>query len=68
MNDDEFSIKSRTFGNELKRYYVYNLTTNSSVSKDYESKADAYKAMSEVIYPILKRPIISKKTCHLFSV
>jgi len=68
MNDDEFSIKSRTFGNELKRYYVYNLTTNSSVSKDYESKADCYKAMSDIIYPIIKQPIITKKTCHLFSV
>ena len=40
MNDDEFSIKSRTFGNELKRYYVYNLTTNTNSSKDYENKAD----------------------------
>ena len=68
MNDDEFSIKSRTFANENKKYYVFNNTTNSSSSKDYESKADAYKAMSEVIYPVLKRPIISKKTCHLFSV
>jgi len=67
MNDDEFSIKSRTFGNELKRYYVYNLTTNTNSSKDYENKADAYKAMSELIYPVIKQPIITKKTCHLFK-
>ena len=67
MNDDEFSIKSLTFGNELKRYYVYNLTTNTNSSKDYENKADAYKAMSELIYPVIKQPIITKKTCHLFK-
>jgi hypothetical protein len=68
MNDDEFSIKSRTFANEHKKFYVYNHTTNTSTSKDYESKADAYKAMSDIIYPIIKQPIISKKTCNLFSV
>ena len=68
MNDDEFSIKSRTFANEHKKFYVYNHTTNTSTSKDYESKADAYKAMSDIIYPILKIPIIEKKTRHLFSV
>ena len=67
MNDDEFSIKSRTFANENKKYYVYNLTTNTNSSKDYESKADAYKIMSELKYPIIKQPIISKKTCHLFQ-
>ena len=67
MNDDEFSIKSRTFANENKKYYVYNHTTNSSSSKDYESKADCYKAMSDIIYPVIKQPIISKKTCHLFQ-
>ena len=67
MNDDEFSIKSRTFANENKKYYVFNHTTHSNVSKDYESKADAYKAMSELIYPVIKIPIITKKTCHLFQ-
>ena len=67
MNDDEFSIKSRTFANEHKKFYVYNHTTNTSTSKDYESKADAYKAMSELIYPVIKIPIITKKTCHLFQ-
>ena len=66
MNDDDFSIKSRTFANEHKKFYVYNHTTNNSVSKDYESKADAYKTMADIIYPVLKIPIISKKTCHLF--
>ena len=67
MNDDELSIKSRTFANEIKKFYVYNHTTNNSVSKDYESKADAYKAMADIKYPVLKIPIITKKTCHLFS-
>ena len=67
MNDDEFSIKSRTFANENKKYYVYNHTTNNSSSKDYESKADAYKALADIIYPIIKIPIIEKKTCHLFK-
>ena len=51
-----FQLNPEHSQTNIKKFYVYNHTTNNSVSKDYESKADAYKAMSELIYPVLKHP------------
>tara|TARA_R110000850_G_scaffold105672_1_gene216701 strand:+ start:613 stop:813 length:201 start_codon:yes stop_codon:yes gene_type:complete len=66
MNDDDLQIKKRVFANQLTKYYIYNNTTNDSASKDYENKADVYKILADLKYPVLKKPVIKKQTCHLF--
>jgi hypothetical protein len=75
MNDDDLQIKKRVppkgsrssvLANELTKYYIYNYTTNDCASKDYENKADVYKILADLKYPVLKKPVIKKQTCHLF--
>ncbi len=68
MNDDDLQIKKRTFANELTKYYIYNYTTNDCASKDYENKADVYKILADLKYPVLKKPVIKKQTCTMFQI
>ena len=62
MNDDDFEIRK----SKDNKYYIFNITTNSCVSKNMENKRDIYKNLESLRYPPLSTAIITKKITKMF--
>jgi len=63
MDERKYEIRQR----ENKKYYIHNLSDDSSLSEDMESKGELYKVMASLLYPPIKKAYITKKKITLFA-